>query len=142
MKILCSLLLLLTAPWGRSQPVASQGVFNGRLTFETWVSWSEVPLSAGRYTLAVKFKSSTAEVTLNSAQGKTWVFFPVGVLAGAESGQSQVCLTLHEDRWVVRSVNLPQFGLSLLYVPRNKLGNRVTPRSKCVPITMDGPGGA
>jgi hypothetical protein len=142
MKILCSLLLLLTAPWVLSQPSTGRGVLHGGLTFEASVFWSDVPLPAGHYTLAIELRRSSAGVTLNSAQGKTWEFSPFGVLAGAESGQSQVCLTLLEDRWEVRSVNLPQFGLSLLYVPRNRQGNRVTPRSNCVPITMDGLGGA
>lgn len=141
MKTLFSLLLLLSAPSVLSQPVAGQGVLHGGLTFETWVFWSEVPLSPGRYTLAIEFKSSTAGVTLISAEGKTWEFFPVGVLAGAESGQNQICLAVHENQWEVRSVNIPQFGLSLLYLPRNKQGSRVTPRSNCVPITVDGPGG-
>jgi hypothetical protein len=147
MKILSCLFLLLTAPWGLSQIAAGHSALHGRLTFDTWVTWSEVPLPAGRYTLAVEFTSTTAEFTLGSAQGKSWGFSPVGILAGAESGRSEVCLNLRQDRrhqarWEVRSVNLPEFGLSFLFAPRNTQQDRRSPRSNCVPITMDASNGA
>jgi len=142
MKILVSLLLLLTAPVTFSQPAAGEGVVCGSLTFESLVFWGEVAIPAGHYTLAVEFKTVTVKVTLRSEQGKVTLFTPVGILAGFESGQNQVCLTFQNERWEVLSVNLPQLGLSLLFVPRNRQGNRVTPRSTCVPIAMNGSNGA
>ena len=133
MKIYHICLLLLSAPLLLSQAPAG-GVIQGSVTFGDWAVWGKVDVPEGSYTLTVEYTYAPVKVTLRPGHGKTYVFMPTAILAGAESGHERVCLAYREDRWQVRSVDLPSLGISLLFLPGNQ--KSIDERSKCMPIVM------
>lgn len=137
MKVLCTWLLVLSTPWILAQEVGS-GVLHGSVTLGDWVVWGQANLSAGTYTLTLEYAHSPVKMTVTSERGKTNVFIPLSILAGTESGMNRICLVHGKDRWRVRSVDLPQLGISLLYLPRNHTPD--TEESRCVPIAMSSSG--
>lgn len=132
-------LLLLSAPWVFSQTFAN-GVLYGTVTFGDLVVWREVVLTQGSYSLTIDYSRAPVLVTLRSARGRKTVVTPDSILAGFESGHNQVCLVYEENRWHVRSLDLPDLGISLRYSPGNQPRNGE--HSKCIPIQMKNPGGA
>ena len=108
------------------------------MTLGDLVVWGEAIVPEGSCTLAIEYAHSPVRVTVRSAHGKTNVFFPVTILAGVESGHERICLTFRKSHWQVRSIDLPELGISLLFMPRNQL--LTDERLKCVPIVVDSRG--
>lgn len=134
MKVLYTCLLLLSAPLIFAQDLGS-GILHGTVTFGDWVLWGQTDLSSGTYSITLEYPHTPVKVKVKSERGKVKVFIPVSIFAGAESGVDRVCLVRGRDHWLVRSVELPELGISLLFLPRNQMSEVAL--SNCVPIAMN-----
>jgi len=130
-------IVLLSAPWAACQ-TSDGGVFRGSITLGDMTVWGQVLIPRGSYSLSVQYTHNPVAVTLRSADGEENTFVPLTILAGAENGRAEVCLAIFKDRWHVRSVDLPELGISLLFMPRNQ---RYDVRAKCIPTTPDSQSG-
>jgi hypothetical protein len=83
------------------------------LPFE--VHWGKNVLPAGKYSISM---DSSANVALiRSANGKTVGFTPIPITATSHSGNTALFVMVRGNERLVRSLNLPARGISLIYPP-------------------------
>jgi hypothetical protein len=93
----------------------AQPSYEGRFTLTHTVNWGNVVLPAGEYTITLESLDGPALV--RSASGKTKFFAVARIKADAEKGGTSLVLTVIGNQRRVRSMNLPEFGRSLIYEP-------------------------
>jgi hypothetical protein len=107
------------------------------LPFE--VQWGRNVLPAGDYSITM---DSSAKVALvRSANGNTVGFTPIPITATSHSGNTALFVMVRGNERLVRSLNLPTRGISLIYPPttsaqREMLAN--ADRIKSVPVITAG----
>jgi hypothetical protein len=107
------------------------------LPFE--VQWGRNVLPAGEYSISM---DSIANVALvRSANGNTVGFTPIPITATSHSGNTALFVMVRGNEHLVRSLNLPARGISLIYPPttsaqREMLAN--ADRVKSVPVITAG----
>lgn len=107
------------------------------LPFE--VQWGRNLLPAGEYSVSI---DSSAKVALvRSANGNTVGFTPIPITATSHSGNTALFVMVRGNERLVRSLNLPTRGISLIYPPttnaqREMLAN--ADRIKSVPVITAG----
>ena len=107
------------------------------LPFE--VQWGRNVLPAGEYSVSI---DSSAKVALvRSANGNTVGFTPIPITATSHSGNTALFVMVRGNERLVRSLNLPTRGISLIYPPttnaqREMLAN--ADRIKSVPVITAG----
>jgi hypothetical protein len=107
------------------------------LPFE--VHWGRNVLPAGEYT--VTMDSTTNVALIRSANGETVGFSPVPTRATSHSGTTALFVMVRGNERLIRSLNLPTSGISLIYPPtssaqREMLAN--ADRIKSVPVITAG----
>ena len=86
---------------------------NFTLPFE--VHWGKNALPAGEYTISMDSLANVALV--RSANGKTACFTPIPVKAYSDKGATALLVMVRGNEHIVRSLNLPTRGVSLIYPP-------------------------
>jgi len=107
------------------------------LPFE--VHWGKNLLPAGEY--SITFDSSADVALLRSANGKTIGFTPIPMKAYSHTGNTALFVMVRGNERMVRSLNLPALGVSLIYRPstsaeREMLAN--ADQVKTVPVITAG----
>lgn len=95
--------------------VANAQSYEGRFTLPYTVNWGNVVLPAGEYTITMN--SLKAPALVRSASGKTKLFTVTPTMADVEKGSASLFITVIGNQRRVRSMNLPEFGSSLIYGP-------------------------
>lgn len=104
------LLASLCAAAGYAQPS-----FVGRFTLPYEVNWGKKVLPAGQYRIIIDELGQAASV--QSMDGSTAFFTPLPVRLDSEGGDTGLVLLIRGNERVVRALNLPHEGVSLVYKP-------------------------
>jgi hypothetical protein len=93
----------------------AQPTFEGKFTLPYEVRWNHAVLPAGEYFIQLDAKGMPA-VLISKATGRS-VNTIVPIVDDGEKGSAHLTVTIRGSERVVRSVNLPQIGKSLVFEP-------------------------
>jgi len=93
--------------------IALHGKF--QLTSET--RWGKAVLPAGQYSFVIESTQRPVRMVIQSADGKTGAMAQAETSVNAALGGSYLFITGTGPDRMVRSMNLPQLGTSLIYQP-------------------------
>ena len=115
----------------------AQNSFTGKVQLPNEVRWDKSVLPAGEYFLSIPSLKSPVRLYIQSVDGKT-AAIAVAQIADPEPGGNFVFVTGTGSNRLVRSMNLPPLGCSLVYAPlssreREKLYASV---SETLPVQM------
>jgi hypothetical protein len=89
---------------------------SGKIQFPSAVRWGKSVLPAGEYSLSIPSAERPVRVFIHSLDGKTAAIAQAEILSDPQPGGSYIVTTAGSDQ-LVRSMNLPQLGFSLVYAP-------------------------
>ena len=89
--------------------------FSGKFTLPSETHWGKNVLPAGNYTMSLDAQTNVALV--RSADGKTAGFTPIPITTSSDKGATALSVMVRGNRRIVRSLNLPTHGVSLIYQP-------------------------
>jgi hypothetical protein len=107
------------------------------LPFET--HWGKNLLPAGEYTITMDSSANVAFV--RSANGKTVGFTPIPIKANSDKGATALFITVRGNERIVRSLNLPARGVSLIYPPATSAEREMLAKAdqvQAVPVNTAG----
>ena len=93
----------------------AQPSFEGKFTLPYEVHWNHAVLPAGEYSIEVDAKGMPT--VLHSKTSNRSVYTNIPILADGEKGAACLTVTIRGNERRVRSVNLPQIGMSLIFEP-------------------------
>ena|ERR1700681_2503492 len=96
----------------------AQPSFEGKFTLPYEVHWNHGVLPAGEY--AIQVDSKGAPALLRSTSGNKSAYTAPPTIARKEKGAACLTVTVRGNERRVRSVNLPQIGMSLIFDPLSK----------------------
>jgi hypothetical protein len=96
----------------------AQPSFEGKFTLPYEVHWNHAVLPAGEY--AIQVNSNGTPALLRSTSSSKSVFTSGPIIAHLEKGAACLTVTIRGNERRVRSLNLPQIGMSLVYDPLSK----------------------
>jgi hypothetical protein len=96
----------------------AQPSFEGKFTLPYEVQWNHNVLPAGEYSIEVDAKGMPAVLRSTSTGNSVYTSTPIH--ADRENGAARLTVTIQGDERKVRSVNLPQIGMSLVFDPLTK----------------------
>jgi hypothetical protein len=96
----------------------AQPSFEGKFTLPYAVQWNHAVLPAGEYSIEVDAKGMPA--VLHSTSSGISAHTNTPILADREKGAACLTVTIRGNERRVRSVNLPQIGMSLIFDPLTK----------------------
>jgi hypothetical protein len=97
---------------------SAQSSFEGKFTLPYEVHWSHAVLPAGEYSIQVNMKGEP--VVLRSTTSGRSVNTGTPILGDGEKGAACLTVTIRGNERIVRSLNLPQIGNSLIFEPLTK----------------------
>jgi hypothetical protein len=107
------LMFVLLATVAVNAQTALQGKF--RLTED--VRWGKAVLPAGEYSFVIDSMQKPIRVVVQSVDGKVGMLAATSATADASPSGSYIFVTGTGKKRLVRSMNLPQVGRALIYVP-------------------------
>jgi hypothetical protein len=96
----------------------AQPNFEGKFTLPYEVQWNHAVLPAGEYSIEVDANGMPAVLRSTSSGNSAHTSTPI--LADREKGAARLTVTIRGSERRVRSVNLPQIGVSLIFDPLTK----------------------
>ena len=96
----------------------AQPSFEGKFTLPYEVQWNHAVLPAGEYSIQVDAMGRPTVVQSTSTGNSAHTNTPI--LADREKGAACLTVTIRGNERRVRSVNLPQIGMSLIFEPLTK----------------------
>jgi hypothetical protein len=96
----------------------AQPSFEGKFSLPYEVHWNHAVLPAGEYAIRVDSKGGPA--LLRSTSGDKAAYTGPSTIADPEKGAACLMVTIRGNERRVRSVNLPQIGVSLIFDPLTK----------------------
>lgn len=113
--------------------------FLGKFTLPSETHWGKNVLPAGEYTISMDAKTNVALV--RSADGKTAGFTPIPITASSDKGATALSVMIRGNQRIVRSLNLPAHGVSLIYAPATSAERELLAKAnkvQTVPVTTAG----
>jgi hypothetical protein len=95
----------------------AQPSFIGKFTLPHEVRWGQATLPAGDYFIRM---DATGPGIVRSANGAKTVFLNPPIVADSERGGSYLTITTQGNERTVRSLNLPEIGKSVIFMPLTK----------------------
>ena len=89
--------------------------FSGNFTLSHEVHWGRTVLPAGDYSITMV--SSSKPAFIQSATGQIHMFTTIPTKGDKEKVAAGLLVTVNGNERTVRSMNLPQYGVSLIYNP-------------------------
>jgi hypothetical protein len=93
----------------------AQTTFSGKFTLSHEVHWGKNVLPAGQYSISMDAVGATARV--QSTDGKLAFYTPIPIKDGSDKGVTALSVLAYGNERFVRSLNLPERGLCLIYRP-------------------------
>jgi len=93
----------------------AQPSFQGKFTLPYEVQWNHAVLPAGEYYIEVGAKGMPT--ILHSISTRNSALTGLPIVADREKGAAHLTVTIQGNERKVRSVNLPQIGMSLVFDP-------------------------
>lgn len=109
---LFSVVLLATCAFAAA---ANAQTLSAKFTLPFEVHWGKNVLPAGDYTISMD--SHTNMALVRSANGNTVGFTPIPIEASSNKGATALFAMVRGNDRIVRSLNLPAHGVSLIYPP-------------------------
>lgn len=109
---LFAVVLLTTSAFAASANAQS---FSGKFTLPSETHWGKSVLPAGDYT--INLNSLTNVAVVQSADGKNARFMPIPITTSSHKGPTALLVMVRGNERIVRSLNLPSNGISLIYTP-------------------------
>ena len=94
----------------------AQNSFTGKVQLPNEVRWGKSVLPAGEYSLSIQSFEAPVRLYIQSMDGKT-AAIAVAQIADPVPGGNFIFVTGTGSNRLVRSMNLPHLGCSLLYAP-------------------------
>jgi hypothetical protein len=116
--------------------VANAQTNAGKFTLPYEVQWGRHVLPAGEYKIATGYAGNVALV--RSTDGKFVTFTPVAIKEQSDDSGAALHVVAYGNRYLVRSINLPARGISLVYPPANDAEREIlakADRVESVPVT-------
>jgi hypothetical protein len=107
------------------------------LPFEVY--WGKSVLPAGRYTMSMDARQPVALV--QSANGKTSFFTPIPIKDRSGKGPAALIVVVRGNERMVRSLNLPEHHMSLIYKPATLAESEILAKAdqvRAVPLISAG----
>jgi hypothetical protein len=95
----------------------AQTTLSGKVQFPSEVRWGKSVLPAGEYSLSIPSTERPVRVFIRSMDGKRAAIALAGIISDPKPGGSYIVTTGTGSDRLVRSMNLPQLGFSLVYAP-------------------------
>ncbi len=95
----------------------AQTTLSGKVQFPNAVRWGKSVLPAGEYALTIPSAERPVRVLIHSMDGKTAAIALAEIISDPKPGGSYIVTTGSGSDQLVRSMNLPQLGFSLVYAP-------------------------
>jgi hypothetical protein len=115
----------------------AQPSFEGKFTLPYQVRWNDAVLPAGEYYFQLDAAGMPA-VIRSKATGKSVNTIPP-IVDDGEKGAARLTVTIRGNERIVRSVNLPQIGMSLVFEPLTKTERETLAKAgriESVPVTV------
>ena len=96
----------------------AQPTFEGKFTLPYEVHWNHAVLPTGEY--AIQVDSKETPTVLRSTSSDKSAYTGVPMIADREKGAARLTVTIRGNERRIRSVNLPQIGMSLIFDPLSK----------------------
>lgn len=116
----------------------AQATLHGKFQLASETRWGKAVLPAGEYSLTIESAAQPVRIVIQAVNGKTGALaFAVSSTDAAPGGSYLFVTGSGADR-MVRSLNLPQLGTSLIYEPltRSERETLYTKASQTVPVQM------
>jgi len=113
--------------------------FTGKFTLSSETHWGKNVLPAGDYTISMDAKTNVALV--RSANGNTVGFTPIPITASSDKGATALFVMVRGNERIVRSLNLPAHGVSLIYQPATNAEREILAKAdqvQSVPVMTAG----
>jgi hypothetical protein len=108
-------LFVILATCGFAGTANAQTTLVGSFKLPFQVHWGKSALPAGQYTVSMDGVGPVA--TVRSANGKIAFFTPIPIRAYSEKGAAALVVMVRGNERIVRSLNLPDRHISLIYQP-------------------------
>jgi len=112
------LLIVTLATCAFSAAANAQSGFTGKFTLPYEVHWGTVVLPAGEYTISMN--TVDAATLVQSANNNQSFYTRIPMIEDSEKGTACLFITVHGNERMIRSLNMPQYGRSLVYKPLTK----------------------
>jgi hypothetical protein len=96
-------------------PSANAQSFSGKFTLPFETHWGKKVLPAGKYTMSLNSQTSVA--LIRSEDGETVGFTPIPITVSSHKGAAALSVMVRGNERIVRSLNLPAHGVTLIYTP-------------------------
>jgi hypothetical protein len=113
--------------------------FSGKFTLPSETHWGKHVLPAGDYTMSLDAKTNVA--LLRSANGNTVGFTPIPIPASSKKGATALSVMVRGNQRIVRSLNLPAHGVTLIYQPATNAEREILAKAdqvQSVPVMTAG----
>jgi hypothetical protein len=90
---------------------------HGKFQLASETRWGKAVLPAGNYSFTIESAQQPVRIVIQSADGKTGAMAQAETSVNAAPGGSYLFITGSGPERMVRSMNLPQLGTSLIYQP-------------------------
>lgn len=107
---------------------------SGNFTLPHEVHWGGTVLPPGDY--SIRMESSSKPAFIQSANGKTTMFTTVPTAGDKEKVAAGLLITVNGNERTVRALNLPQYGVSLIYKPLTKAEREEVAQAETVPVIV------
>jgi hypothetical protein len=94
---------------------ANAQTFSGRFTLPFEAHWGKIVLPAGNYTINLDSRYNVA--LLRTANGRAVGFAPIPIVSTSDKGATALLVMIRGDQRIIRSLNLPASGVTLVYPP-------------------------
>ena len=134
---LFTVVLLATCAFAAS--ANAQTTLAAKFTLPFEAQWGKKILPAGAYTISMDSFEGVALV--RSATGKTVCFTPIPIRATSHSGNTALFVMVRGNERLIRSLNLPARGISLIYPPTTSAQREMLAEAdqvKTVPVITAG----
>jgi hypothetical protein len=101
--------------------------FRGMVTLPYEVRWGQAVLQPGDYLILVSSLSQPAQIY--SKDGKQMFFTSAQSTEMNSKGKTRLIVTSDGNKYVVNSLNMPLFGISLIYKPLTKIQRENTAKA-------------
>jgi hypothetical protein len=133
---LFAVVLLATCAFATSANAQS---FYGKFTLPFDTHWGKTVLPAGNYTMSLNSETNVA--LIRSANGSTFGFTPIPIEATSKKGATALMVMVRGNERIVRSLNLPEHGVSLIYTPATSAEREILAKAdqvQSVPVITAG----
>ena len=140
MKNFRSLMLLLSIQSILTGAVAAnaQDAFDGKFQLSSEVRWAQAVLPAGEYNFALETTKHPFKILIYRADQNISAMVVSSISEDARPGGSFLSITEHGSKRTVRSLNLPQLKMSLIFEPltRRERETLSANQSHTVPVQL------